>query len=133
MNDPLVALTSQRSTLLRQITELSDFQPGSVTSTFHRCGNSGCHCAKPDDPGHGPHFQITGKIDGKTFTQSLPSLTAVRKAEGEIAEFRKYKALTGEVVEVSRKICRLRPVGQVEPTLREKKRQKRSRAASPKK
>ena len=59
--------------------DLSDFQPGSVTSTFHRCGNSGCHCPKPDDPGHGPHFQITGKIDGKTVTQSLPPLTPVQE------------------------------------------------------
>jgi hypothetical protein len=131
--DPLLALTSQRSTLLRQITDLGDFQPGSVTTTFHRCGNPGCHCAKPDDPGHGPHFQITGKIDGKTFTQSLPSLAAVHKAESEIAEFRKFKTLTGEVVEVNRKICRLRPVGQEEQTLQEKKRQKRSSVRSPKK
>ncbi len=130
MPDPLDALTSQRSTLLRQITELGDFQPGSVTSTFHRCGNPGCHCAKTDDPGHGPHFQITGKIDGKTFTQSLPSLAAVRKAESEIAGFRRFKTLTGEVVEVNRKICRLRPVAQGEQSLQEKKRRMRSSARS---
>ena len=133
MSDPLLALTSQRSDLFQQLSELGDFQPGSVTSAFHRCGNPGCHCAKPDDPGHGPHFQITGKIEGKTFTQSLPSPVAVRKAEGEIAEFRKFKSLTGEVIEVSRKICRLRPVGQEEHTLQEKKRRKRSSVRSAKK
>jgi hypothetical protein len=128
MTDPLAMLTGQRSALFRQLSELGDFQPGSITSTFRRCGKAGCHCAKPDDPRHGPHFQITGKVEGKTETQNLPSLAAVRKAESEIAEFRRFKALTGEVVVVNRKICRLRPIGQAEPTPQEKKRPKKSGA-----
>jgi hypothetical protein len=130
MTDPLASLTGQRSTLFRQLSELGDFQPGSITSAFRRCGKAGCHCAKPDDPGHGPHFQMTGKVDGKTETQNLPSLAAVRKAESEIAEFRRFKTLTSEVVEVNRKICRLRPVGQAEPLPQEKKRPKKSSARS---
>ena len=131
MTDPLAALTDERSTLLRQISELGDFQPGTITSALRRCGKPGCHCAKPDDPGHGPHFQLTGKIDGKTATQNLPSPAAVRKAEAEIAEFRRFQNLTGEFVDVNRKICRLRPVGEAAQTPQEKKRQKRSSVKSP--
>src|ERR1017187_10055840 len=84
MPDPLPPLVDDRSTLLRQIAELGDFQPGSITSATRRCGSSACHCAKPNDAGHGPHFQLTQKVDGKTVTQNLPSLVAVRKAESEI-------------------------------------------------
>lgn len=131
MTDPLTALTGERSTVLRHISELGDFQPGSITSAVRRCGKPGCHCAKPDDPGHGPHFQLTRKIDGKTATQNLPSPAAVRKAESEIAEYRRFQTLTGELVEVNRKICGLRPVERAEQTLQEKKRPKRSRAKSP--
>lgn len=125
MIDPLAPLIDDRSTLLRQISELGDFQPGTITSAVRRCGKSGCHCARPNDPGHGPHFQLTQKIGSKTATQHLPSQAAVRKAEGEIAEFRRFRALTSALVEVNRKICRLRPV---EETLspREKKRPKPS-------
>jgi len=130
MTDPLVALVDDRSTLLRQISELGDFQPGSITSAFRRCGKPGCHCAKSGDPGHGPHFQLTQKIGGKTATQNLPSLAAVRKAEGEIAEFRKFQTLTTELVGVNRKICRSRPIEQTEQTPQEKKRPKRSRGKS---
>ena len=121
MPDPLPALVDDRSTLLRHIAELGDFQPGSITSATRRCGSSACHCAKPNDPGHGPHFQLTQKVEGKTVTQNLPSLAAVHKAETEIAEFRKFQALTGQLVDVSRKICRLRPVEQTEQTTQEKK------------
>jgi hypothetical protein len=131
MPDPLSAFVDDRSTLLRKISELGDFQPGSITSATRRCGSPSCHCAKPNDLGHGPHFQITQKVDGKTVTQNLPSSAAVRKAEGEIAEFRKFQTLTGELVDVNRKICRLRPVGQTEQTAQEKKRRRRSNKKLP--
>ena len=111
MPDPLPALVDDRSTLLRQIAELGDFQPGSITSATRRCGSPACHCAKPNDPGHGPHFQLTQKVDGKTVTQNLPSPAAVRKAESEIAEFRKFQILTGErnlVRAVSERVAALR-------------------------
>ncbi|MCZ2074560.1 MAG: hypothetical protein LC130_06110 [Bryobacterales bacterium] len=73
-------------------------------------------------PGHGPHFQLTQKIDGKTVTQNLPSPAAVRKAETEIAEYRKFRGWADELVAVNRKICRLRPVEETEQTAQEKKR-----------
>jgi len=131
MPDPLSALVGDRSTLIRLIAELGDFQPGSITSATRRCGSPACHCAKPNDPGHGPHFQLTQKVEGKTVTQNLPSPAAVRKAESEIAEFRKFQTLTCELVDVNRKICRMRPVEQAVQTTQEKKRRRPSNKKLP--
>jgi hypothetical protein len=131
MPDPLSSLIDERSTLLRQVSELGDFQPGSISSPTRRCGKPSCHCAKPDDPGHGPHYQLTQKIDGKTVSQNLPSPAAIRKAESEVAEYRRFKALTDDLVEINRKICRARPIEQAEQTAQEKKRCKRSSKKSP--
>lgn len=131
MSDPLSTLIEERSTLLHQVSQLGDFQPGSISSPTRRCGKPSCHCANPNDPGHGPHYQLTQKVEGKTVTQSLPSPEALRKAESEIAEFRKFQGLTEDLVDVNRKICRLRPVDQVEQTAQEKKRHKRSNKKSP--
>jgi hypothetical protein len=131
MPDPLQAFLDDRSSLLRQISELGDFQPGSINHATHRCGSPRCHCAKPGDPGHGPHAQLTQKVNGKTVTQSLPSPAALQKAETEIAEFRKFQALSGELVDVNRKICRLRPVEDAEQTDQEKKRRRQSNKRLP--
>jgi hypothetical protein len=95
--------------LLRQISELGDFQPASITNATRRCGKPSWHCAKPNNPRHGPHFQLTQKINGKTATQKLPSLAAVRKAEREIAQCRELRskpvlAAVGQV-EVWRPYC----------------------------
>lgn len=129
MTDPLSPLLADRSELLGQISELSDFQPGSITNATRRCGKPGCHCTQPNHPGHGPHFQLTQKINRKTATQNLPSPAALRKAESEIAEYRKFRALVDELVAVNRGICRLRPVEhseQLEQAAQEKKRPRRS-------
>jgi hypothetical protein len=131
MSDPLFALVDERSALLRQVSELGDFQPGSISSPTRKCGKPTCHCAKPDDPGHGPHFQLTQKVDGHTVTQSLPSPAAVRKAQNEIDEYRKFLSLTDDLVDVNRKICRLRPVAQAQQTAQKKKRRKPSSKKSP--
>lgn len=126
MPDALSPLLDSRSHLLLELSQLGDFQPGSISSVTRRCGKPNCHCAQANDPGHGPHRQLTQKISGKTVTQTLSSPTAVRKVEKEIAEFRRFQALAQELVEVNQKICRLRPLAAEEASLFKKKRRKRS-------
>jgi hypothetical protein len=125
MPDSLLDLERRRSQVLAEISALGDFRPGSISATSGRCGTPSCHCHKPDDPGHGPNFRLTCKVDGKTVTESFPSAAAQRKAEREVAGFRKYQELNRTLIETNEKICRARPV---EDTLtpHEKKRRKRS-------
>ena len=105
---------------------LGDLRPGSVTGIVRRCGKPTYHCAEPDDPGHGSTLRLTYKVQGKSISQALPTPAAVRKAEREIAEFRKYQELSRAFVKISEKICRLRPVAETPPSAQEKKRPKRS-------
>jgi hypothetical protein len=84
----LTDLEQQRSELVLEFARLKDLRPGSVTGIVRRCGKPTCHCAQPDDPGHGPTLRLTYKVEGKTVSEALPTPAAVRKAEQEIAEFR---------------------------------------------
>lgn len=132
MPQSLPVLENRRLELLQSLNGLHDMRPGSIVGAVWRCGKSGCHCAQPDDPGHGPNLRLTYKSHGKTVTEALPNPAAVRKAEQEIAEFRKYQQIGRELVEVSEQICRLRPVEET-LTPEEKKRRVPSKARSPKK
>lgn len=129
---PLSTLEQQRSSLLQQISELGDFRPGSITGTGGRCGTPSCHCHRPNDPGHAPHPRLTYKVDGRSVTESFASPAAQRKAEAEVAAFRRFQQWSRSFVDVNEQICRARPV---EETLspQEKKRQKQSNRKSPKK
>ena len=125
MAESLPLLEARRTDLLRALANLKDMRPGSVVGAVFRCGKASCHCARPEDPGHGPNLRLTYKWQGKTVTEALPSPAAVRKAEREIAEFRNYQRLGKELVEVNEKICRLRPVEEA-LTPQEKKQPRRS-------
>jgi hypothetical protein len=129
MSDSLAELEQQRAAVLRQISELGDFRAGSITGTGGRCGNPGCHCHRPGDPGHLPHPRLTYKVDAKTVTESFATPGAQRKAQREIDTFRRYRQLERSFVEVNEKLCRARPV---EDTLtpEEKKRRRRSKPRS---
>lgn len=124
MSVSLAALEQQRSTLQSQLAELGDFRAGSITGTGGHCGNPRCHCHGTNDPGHGPYYRLTRKVNGKTVTETFASEAALQKAQREVKEYHRFRRLSEELLEVNEQICRLRPV-QVEPLLGEKKKRRR--------
>ena len=125
MADSLPVLESKRSEIQRRISVLGDMRAGSITTTGGRCGNPNCHCRKNEDPGHGPFYRLTRKVSGKTVTETFASPAALQKAQGEVAEFHRFRELSQSLVEVNEKICQARPVEDTLTPL-EKKRRKRS-------
>jgi len=57
--------------LAGQLAEIGFISSGSVTHRYTRCATPGCKCnADPPRP-HGPYFQWTAKVNGKTVTRRL--------------------------------------------------------------
>lgn len=110
MPNSLPELEAERSRILRQFTTLGDLRPGSICAVPRRCGKPTCHCAKSNDPGHGPQIRLTRKVDGKTVAESFPSPAAWHKAQSEIDEYHRLHKLSAELISVNEKICRHRPL-----------------------
>jgi len=123
--DSLAGLEQQRSGILTQILELGDFRSGSITAINGRCGKLNCHCHRPNQPGHGPNFRLTRKINGKTVSETFSSATELRKAQREVEAFHRFRQLSQELLEVNERICRRRPAEDAFSP-EEKKRPKRS-------
>jgi hypothetical protein len=125
LSDLLAGLERQRSVVLTRILQLGDFRSGSITAISGRCGKSNCHCHQPNQPGHGPNYRLTRKVNGKTVSESFSSAAQLRKAQREVDAYHRFRQLCQELLEVNEGICRARPV---EDTLspEEKKRPKRS-------
>jgi hypothetical protein len=121
----LAALQRQRSAILTQILEVGDFRSGSITAIRGRCGKPNCRCHQPNQPGHGPNFRLTRKVDGKTVSESFASAAELRKAQREVEAFHRFRQLSHELLAVNERICRARPV-EDSFTPEEKKRPKRS-------
>jgi hypothetical protein len=123
--ESLAALEQQRSSVLTRILELGDFRSGSITAINGRCGKPNCHCHQPNQPGHGPNFRLTRKINGKTVSESFSSAAELRKAQREVDAFHRFRQLSQELLEVNERICQARPVADA-LSPEEKKRQKPS-------
>jgi hypothetical protein len=125
MPDAVPDLESRRSEIVKQLARLGDFRSGSISNTSGRCGKPNCHCHQPGQPPHGPNPRLTHKQQGKTITESLPTPAAQKKAEREIAEFRRFENLIQEFIEINAKICRHRSMEDGTPLSQEKKRRRR--------
>jgi len=126
MSDSLADLEGRRANVQAQIVQLGDMRSGSITGTGGRCGYANCHCHRAGDPGHGPYYRLTRKVDGKTVTETFFSPAGLAKAQREVTEYHRFRELSGELLEVNERICELRPVEEEASSAQEKKRRKRS-------
>jgi len=125
--DSLAALEQQRSQILALILELGDFRSGSITPISGRCGKPNCRCHQPGQPGHGPNYRLTRKVNAKTVSETFSSNAELHKAQREVETFHRFRELSQQLLEVNEKICRARPV-EDSRTPQEKKRPKPSNA-----
>jgi hypothetical protein len=126
MPDSLLDLEIRRAAIQSQIAQLGDMRTGSITETGGHCGNPNCHCHQANDPGHGPYYRLTRKVNGKTFTETFPSPASLSKAQREVAERQRFRDLSDQLLEVNEQICQLRPVVETSSLAQEKKRPTRS-------
>ena len=111
MSDSLAAAETRRAELLRSIANLRDMHEGSVVGAVWRCGKPTCHCAQPNDPGHGPNLRLTYE----TAARPSPMLCRLRRRYARPNRRSPSSAttrqLSRELVEVSEHLCRLRTCG----------------------
>jgi len=99
-----------REELYRELSRVGDFRPGSLNEVRRRCGKPNCACAAPGHPGHGPQYNLTRRVGGRTQTVHLRPGPELDKARREVAEYQRFRDLVGQVTEVNEAICDARPV-----------------------
>lgn len=86
--------------LAQRVAEIGFIAAGSITHRHTRCGKPGCRCQGDPPQPHGPYYQWTGKINGKTVTRRLTDTEADLYQEW-IANDRKLRALITEMRQVA--------------------------------
>ncbi len=110
MQQSVDQLEQQRSELYGELAQTGDFRRGNVAKNFRRCGKKGCACADPDHSGHGPRHLLTRSVEGKTKSTHLRPGPELEKAEHEVGNYKRFRALVDEIVDVNEQICDERPV-----------------------
>jgi hypothetical protein len=103
-------LERRRGELFALIGQVGDFRRGALNAVFRKCGKPNCACAQPGHRGHGPQWNLTRRVGGKTVNVHLKPGPELAKAEREVAEHQRFADLVEEVSAVSEAICAARPV-----------------------
>jgi len=83
---------------------------------WRKCGKPNCACARPGHRGHGPQWNLTRRVGGKTVNVHLKPGPELEKVQREVAGHQRFADLVEEVTAVSEAICAARPVaGPVAP------------------
>jgi hypothetical protein len=92
--------------LAAQIAEIGIVAAGTVTRRYTRCTSTGCRCnADPPMP-HGPYWQWSAKVNGKTVTKRLTA-TEARLYTEWIGNDRRVRALLAQLRTVDAKAAEL--------------------------
>ena len=108
-HDELAELERRRKELYRELAQVGDFRRGSLNEVRRKCGKPNCACAAPGHPGHGPQWNLTRTVAGRTRAVHLRPGPELERARREVAEYGRFRDLVGQVTEVNEAICQARP------------------------
>jgi hypothetical protein len=114
MSESLERLESRKREMLEELISLQDFRRGTITRNFRKCGKVNCVCAKEGHPGHGPQYLWTATEKGQKRAKNLRLGPELEKVAQEVENYRRWSALIDELVQISGKICELKPVKEID-------------------
>jgi hypothetical protein len=86
--------------LAAELADVGYIATGSITRRHTRCGNPNCRCRSDPPQMHGPYWQWTAKVDGKTVTRRLSQVEAELYQQW-IDNDRQLRAITAQMREVA--------------------------------
>ena len=102
----LATYASRYRELVAQLADVGYIAAGSITRRHTRCGNPRCRCHGDPPRMHGPYWQWTAKIEGKTVTRRLSQSEAELYQEW-IANDRQLRAIITQMRQVAGKATEL--------------------------
>ena len=93
--------------LAAQLAEVGFISPGSLVSRKTSCGKPGCRCQADPPQRHGPYYQWSRAVAGKTLSRRLSESEADlyrkwianrRQLERIVTEMEKLSATAGEIL-----------------------------------
>src|SRR5665213_4259867 len=86
--------------LAGQLAEIGLISAGSVTRRYTYCATPGCRCRADSPQPHGPYYQWTRKVNGKTVTRRL-STEQMERYRDWFDNAKRIRALASDLEDLS--------------------------------
>ena len=101
------ALQRRIKEIQRELAGLGPMRPGSLSEQYNVCGTPGCRCKDPKKPRkHGPYYHLNYTWRGRSRTEFVKA-EAVAAVRDQLANYKRFRALCTEWVDVSLDLARL--------------------------
>jgi hypothetical protein len=112
--EQLARYQARYQALAEQVAEIGFIASGSVALRYNRCGKTTCACHADPPRLHGPYWQWTAKVNGKTVNRRLSESDA-RRYQTWIANDRTLRALINDMRTIAAKATQLILTGAADP------------------
>jgi len=91
----------------RELAELGDMRPGSMSEQYNVCGTAGCHCKASPPQKHGPYYQVSFSRKCKSSTRFVKKkdVPTVRR---QLRNYKRLKELVDRWIDLSTELSLLR-------------------------
>lgn len=104
MNGPTAAQRRRQAELTRALAQTGFVLPGTLLERHNRCGKPNCRCRQDPPTLHGPYYQWTRKVDGKTVTRLLTA-DQIERYRAWFADAQRARQLLAELEMLSLSIA----------------------------
>ncbi len=104
MAEPNQGEQQAQAAIARRLAEAGFALPGTLLERRPICGKPNCRCAKDPPQPHGPFFQWTRKVDGRTITRRL-SAEQVARYGSWFANAKLHRELLSELEALSLRVA----------------------------
>jgi len=95
----MLELKKRIKKIRKELNNLDLVLPGSITVQWYSCKKKGCKCMDKENPvKHGPYYQLSYTIDGKSSTMLIKDKDLV-KAKKAIKNYRRFRELNKELLQ----------------------------------
>jgi hypothetical protein len=107
MNEPINTLRTQIAAIKRELAQLEELRPGSLSRQYNVCGSPGCRCKATPPQKHGPYYHLSYTRKGKGGTRLVKKadLPAIR---AELASYARLRKLVDGWIDLATKLSDLK-------------------------
>jgi hypothetical protein len=111
MSPRVRTLQKQIERIKRELMQLEELRPGSLSEQFNVCGTPGCRCKKSPPQKHGPYYQVSYTRKGRSGSRFVKrhQVAAVKR---QLRDYARMRELVDRWIEASTELSDLRLQGE---------------------
>ena len=107
MNRRIQSLGKHVEKIKRELAQLGDLRPGSLSKQYNVCGNPNCRCKASPPKKHGPYYQLSSTRKGKSRSKFVRK-EEVAGVRAQLKNYTKLRKLTERWVDLAEELSILR-------------------------